>query len=78
MKVYMKRVSIKLWDILGCFHYILNAPHIKLGYNYTTIGLIFGLILHLNPYVLCAINMGSVDESLIFGNKLVSNAHVMV
>ena len=22
----MKRVNIKLWDILGCFHYILNAP----------------------------------------------------
>ena len=22
----MKCVSIKLWDLLGCFHYILNAP----------------------------------------------------
>ena len=22
----MKWVDIKLWDILGCFHYILNAP----------------------------------------------------
>ena len=22
----MKCVNIKLWDILGCFHYILNAP----------------------------------------------------
>ena len=22
----MKYVNIKLWDILGCFHYILNAP----------------------------------------------------
>ena len=22
----MKFVNIKLWDILGCFHYILNAP----------------------------------------------------
>ena len=26
MKVILKRVNIKLWDILGCFHYILNAP----------------------------------------------------
>ena len=28
MKVIMKCVNIKLWDIhvLGCFHYILNAP----------------------------------------------------
>ena len=22
----MKCVNIKLWDILSCFHYILNAP----------------------------------------------------
>ena len=26
MKVIMKYVNIKPWDILGCFHYILNAP----------------------------------------------------
>ena len=26
MKVIMKCVNIKLWDIPGCFHYILNAP----------------------------------------------------
>ena len=26
IKVIMKSVNIKLWDILGCFHYILNAP----------------------------------------------------
>ena len=26
MKVILKCVNIKLWDILGCFHYILNAP----------------------------------------------------
>ena len=25
-KVIMKCVNIKLWYILGCFHYILNAP----------------------------------------------------
>ena len=25
-KVILKCVNIKLWDILGCFHYILNAP----------------------------------------------------
>ena len=28
MKVIVKCVNIKLWDILGCFHYILNAPRI--------------------------------------------------
>ena len=26
MKVIIKYVNIKLWDILGCFHYILNPP----------------------------------------------------
>ena len=26
MKVIVKCVNIKLWDILSCFHYILNAP----------------------------------------------------
>ena len=26
IKVIMKCVNIKLWDILGCFHYILNPP----------------------------------------------------
>ena len=26
MKVIMKCVNIKFLDILGCFHYILNAP----------------------------------------------------
>ena len=26
IKVIMKCVNIKLWDLLGCFHYILNAP----------------------------------------------------
>ena len=26
IKVIIKCVNIKLWDILGCFHYILNAP----------------------------------------------------
>ena len=26
MKVIIKCVNIKLWDILSCFHYILNAP----------------------------------------------------
>ena len=28
MKVITKCVNTKLWDILGCFHYILNAPRI--------------------------------------------------
>ena len=26
IKVIIKCVNIKLWDILSCFHYILNAP----------------------------------------------------
>ena len=29
MKVIIKCANIKLWDILGCFHYILNAPRIS-------------------------------------------------
>ena len=29
MKVIMKCVNIKLWDLLGCFHYILNVPRIN-------------------------------------------------
>ena len=29
IKLIMKCVNIKLWDILGCFHYILNPPRIK-------------------------------------------------
>ena len=28
IKVTIKCVNIKLWDILGCFHYILNPPRI--------------------------------------------------
>ena len=31
MKVIMKCVNIKLWYILGYFHYILNAPRIRGG-----------------------------------------------
>ena len=30
IKIIMKCVNIKLRDILGCFHYILNAPRILL------------------------------------------------
>ena len=26
----MKRVNIELWDLLGCFHYILNAPRTRM------------------------------------------------
>ena len=48
----------------------------KIFSAYIKLGLIFGLSLHLNQYVLCAINIGSI--SVLFGNKLVSNAHVMV
>ena len=45
---------------------------------YVKLGLIFGLSLHLNPYVLCGSNMGSVDKSMLLSNKLVSNSHVKV
>ena len=45
-------------------------------HGYIKLGLICGLSLRLNLYILYAINMGSVDE--LFSNKLVSNAHVMV
>ena len=31
IKVCMKCVNIKLWDILGCFHYILNPPRTSIG-----------------------------------------------
>ena len=31
MKVIMESVNIKLWGILGCFHYILNAPRINVA-----------------------------------------------
>ena len=29
----MKCVNIKLWDIQGCFHYILNAPRTSKIYD---------------------------------------------
>ena len=29
----MKCVNIKLWDILGCFHYILNPPRMIMKYD---------------------------------------------
>ena len=29
MKAIIKCVNIKLWDILGSFHYILNAPRMR-------------------------------------------------
>ena len=38
MKVIMKCVNIKLWDILSCFHYILNAPRIIAELNTNTAG----------------------------------------
>ena len=46
------------------------SDHIHLGYT-IKLGLIFSLGLHLNPYVLCEISIGSSDESMLFGNKLV-------
>ena len=32
----MKCVNIKLWDILGCFHYILNAPRTLINIQATS------------------------------------------
>ena len=31
MKVIIKCANIKLWDILGCFHYILNASRMLIS-----------------------------------------------
>ena len=38
IKVIMKCVNIKLWDILSCFYYILNSPRMytKLPHVYCT------------------------------------------
>ena len=44
------------------------SDDIHLGYT-IKLGLIFSL--GLNPYVLCEISIGSADESMLFGNKLV-------
>ena len=55
----------------------MYSDDIHLGYT-NKVGLIFNLGLHLNPYVLCEISLGSADESMLFCNKLVRNAHVMV
>ena len=60
---YPKEISILLPLMTQMF-----SDDIHLGY---TIGLIFSLGLHLNPYVLCEISIGSADESMLFGNKLV-------
>ena len=48
----------------------MYSDDIHLGYT-NKVGLIFNLGLHLNPYVLCEISIGSADESMLFGNKLV-------
>ena len=37
VKVIMKCVNIKFWDLLGCFHYILNPPRIYKGVKLTSV-----------------------------------------
>ena len=44
---------------------------IQLGY--IKLGLIFGLSLRFNPYILCAINIGSVESMLFSCYGLVTN-----
>ena len=63
---YPKEISI----ILPLMTQMFSDDDIHLGYT-IKIGLIFSLGLHLNPYVLCEISIGSADESMLFGNKLV-------
>ena len=59
IKVIMKFVNIKLWDILGCFHYILNPPRTSSGvYMYKL------MFLHNN----CKQNMTSL--SLLVGTTV--------
>ena len=65
---YPKEISIILPLMTQMF-----SDDIQLGF--IRLGLIFGLGLHLNPYVLCEISIGSADEPMLFGNKLVRNAH---
>ena len=38
MKVIMKCVYIKFWDLLGCFHYILNDPRIRVFKDWLGLG----------------------------------------
>ena len=45
--------------------------YMQLGY--IKLGLIFGLSLRFNPYVLCAINTGSVESMLFSCYGLVTN-----
>ena len=44
IKVIMKYVNLKLWDILDCFHYILNAPRISDSISQDILLQIFGVI----------------------------------
>ena len=62
---YPKEISIILPLMTQMF-----SDDIHLGHT-IKLGLIFSLDLHLNPYVLCEISIGSADESLLFSNKLV-------
>ena len=47
MKVIMKCVNMKLWDILGSFHYILKAPRMSLKFQVFHI-LLYSINLNLN------------------------------
>ena len=69
---YPKEISIILPLMTQIF-----SDDIRLGYT-IKLGLIFSLGLHLNPYVLYEISIGSADESMLFGYKRVRNAYVMV
>ena len=46
----MKCVNITLWDLLGCFHYILNAPRMSSSSQDIERKRNFGVIKGLNCY----------------------------
>ena len=52
IKVIMKCVNIKLRDILGCFHYILNPPRMSVFKPFT----VSTQDAHITPYIRFGVN----------------------
>ena len=64
MKVIMKCVNIKLLDLLGCFHYILNAPRIRhLRSHIDPVVSVSNIYAKINVY---EIKISTLNVSLIF------------
>ena len=62
VKAIMKCVSIKLWDILCCFHYILNAPrtHARFSMNmYLLLGI---CVCMLHKYIRVEVSKSVLEE----------------